>query len=127
MAASTRPIRVAIIGGGCAAMAAALELTRPEQEGRYAVTVYQLGWRLGGKGASGRGVAGRIEEHGLHVWGGFYDNAFAQFQDCCTELGLPWADAFVPVNDVVLREWHDGQFIRANFRRESWTSHAPFR
>ena len=42
------------------------------------VTVYQLGWRLGGKGASGRNPdAGmRIEEHGLHIWIGFYENAF---------------------------------------------------
>ena len=62
-----KPARVAIVGGGCAAMAAALELTDPAHQGRYEVTVYQLGWRLGGKGASGRGPAGRIEEHGLHV------------------------------------------------------------
>jgi len=47
----SRPVRVAVVGGGCAAMAAAFELTRPEHDGRYAVTVYQLGWRLGGKGA----------------------------------------------------------------------------
>ena len=44
---------------------------------RYDVTVYQPGWRLGGKGASGRGPADRVEEHGLHVWMGFYENAFA--------------------------------------------------
>ena len=52
-----RPIDIAVIGGGCAGMAAAFELTRPEHQGRYRVTVYQLGWRLGGKGASGRGPA----------------------------------------------------------------------
>ena len=44
-----KPIRVAVIGGGCAAMAAVWELSRPELNGRYAVTVYQEGWRLGGK------------------------------------------------------------------------------
>src|SRR3954463_6931087 len=54
--------RVAIIGGGCASLTTAFELTRPELAGRYAVTVYQMGWRLGGKGASGRGVHDRIEE-----------------------------------------------------------------
>ena len=53
-------IRVAIVGGGCAAMSAAFELTRPEHAARYQVVVYQLGWRLGGKGASRRGPAGRI-------------------------------------------------------------------
>src|SRR5580698_6249389 len=71
-----RPIEVAIVGGGCAGMAAAFELTRPEHKGKYRLTVYQLGWRLGGKGASGRGEADRIEEHGLHVWMGVYENAF---------------------------------------------------
>ena len=67
-------------------MAAAFELTRPEHAGRYEVTVYQLGWRLGGKGASGRGPAGRIEEHGLHLWMGFYENAFRLMRECYAEL-----------------------------------------
>jgi uncharacterized protein with NAD-binding domain and iron-sulfur cluster len=85
-------------------MAAAFELTRPEHDGRYAVTVYQQGWRLGGKGASGRGPAGRIEEHGLHLWMGFYENAFRLLRECYAELGRPpgscpivdWQDAFYP-------------------------------
>jgi uncharacterized protein with NAD-binding domain and iron-sulfur cluster len=99
-----KPIKVAVIGGGCASMAAAFELTRPEHAGRYAVTVYQVGWRLGGKGASGRGIAGRIEEHGLHLWMGFYENAFRLMRECYEELGrdpascpiATWRDAFVP-------------------------------
>jgi uncharacterized protein with NAD-binding domain and iron-sulfur cluster len=70
------PIRVAIMGGGCAAMAAAWELSAPRHRGKYQLDVYQPGWRLGGKGASGRGPNDRIEEHGLHVWMGFYENAF---------------------------------------------------
>ncbi|MGC2276528.1 MAG: NAD(P)-binding protein, partial [Candidatus Binatus sp.] len=52
-----KPIRVAVIGGGCAAISAAFELSRPAHNGKYQVTIYQLGWRLGGKGASGRGPA----------------------------------------------------------------------
>jgi uncharacterized protein with NAD-binding domain and iron-sulfur cluster len=99
-----RRTKVAIIGGGCAAMAAAFELTRREHGGRYEVTVYQQGWRLGGKGASGRGPAGRIEEHGLHVWMGWYENAFRLMRECYAELGrdpavcpiADWRDAFVP-------------------------------
>jgi len=99
-----KPVRIAIIGGGCAAMTAAFELTRPQLQGKYAVTVYQLGWRLGGKGASGRGPAGRIEEHGLHLWMGFYENAFRIMRECYAELGrdpkqcpiADWRDAFEP-------------------------------
>ena len=80
------PIEVAIIGGGCAGITAAYELSKPEHAGKYHVTVYQLGWRLGGKGASGRGACGRIEEHGLHLWMGFYENAFQLLRECYAEL-----------------------------------------
>jgi uncharacterized protein with NAD-binding domain and iron-sulfur cluster len=98
------PIRVAVIGGGCAAMTTAFELSRPEHRGRYQITVYQQGWRLGGKGASGRGPSGRIEEHGLHVWMGWYENAFRILRECYAELAsapgswpaLHWRDMFVP-------------------------------
>src|ERR1019366_8960656 len=69
--------KIAILGGGVGAMATALQLTsEPDWQSRYDITVYQLGWRLGGKGASGRGDHCRIEEHGLHIWMGFYENAF---------------------------------------------------
>jgi uncharacterized protein with NAD-binding domain and iron-sulfur cluster len=39
---------------------------------QYDVTIYQRGWRLGGKDASGRNreYGQRIEEHGLHMWMG---------------------------------------------------------
>ncbi|MBX9885312.1 MAG: NAD(P)-binding protein, partial [Novosphingobium sp.] len=91
-------------------MAAAWELTAPEHQGRYHVTLYQEGWRLGGKGASGRGENGRIEEHGLHIWLGFYDNAFRMMRACHAELdakGLghlygDWRDAWTAENDVAL-------------------------
>jgi uncharacterized protein with NAD-binding domain and iron-sulfur cluster len=105
---AVEPIRVAIVGGGCAAMTTAFELTRPEHRGRYAVTVYQVGWRLGGKGASGRGPNGRIEEHGLHLWMGFYENAFRIVRECYAELGrdpgscpiATWTDAFSPLGSI---------------------------
>jgi uncharacterized protein with NAD-binding domain and iron-sulfur cluster len=85
-------------------MSAAFELSRPEHEGRYALTVYQLGWRIGGKGASGRGPGDRIEEHGLHLWMGFYDNAFRVMRECYEQLDrdpdecpiATWRDAFAP-------------------------------
>jgi uncharacterized protein with NAD-binding domain and iron-sulfur cluster len=103
---TTKPIEVAVIGGGCAGMAAAFELTGPHQQGKYHVTIYQLGWRLGGKGASGRGPSDRIEEHGLHLWMGFYENAFRLMRECYAENArdpatcrlADWRDAFAPDN-----------------------------
>ncbi|NJC08648.1 uncharacterized protein with NAD-binding domain and iron-sulfur cluster [Polymorphobacter fuscus] len=104
-------------------MAAAYELTRPEHAGKFEVTVYQLGWRLGGKGASGRGPAGRVEEHGLHVWMGFYENAFALMRETYAEAARStpdfgdWQDAFLPEPDIGLFSAHeDGGWQRWNGR-----------
>ena len=63
------------------------------------ITVYQRGWRLGGKGASSRGENGRIEEHGLHVWLGSYENAFALLRECYTELDRATTDPAAPIYD----------------------------
>jgi uncharacterized protein with NAD-binding domain and iron-sulfur cluster len=69
--------RIAIVGGGMAALAAAFQLTqREDQRERFDITIYQMGWRLGGKGATGRDGQGRVVEHGLHIWFGCYENAF---------------------------------------------------
>ncbi|MGD0435230.1 MAG: NAD(P)-binding protein [Bryobacteraceae bacterium] len=86
--AEIRKEKIAILGGGVGAMAAAFELTStPGWQDRYEITVYQMGWRLGGKGASGRdrSYADRIYEHGLHLWMGFYENAFRQIRDAYSE------------------------------------------
>jgi uncharacterized protein with NAD-binding domain and iron-sulfur cluster len=114
-------MRVAVLGGGMAGLAAAWRLSEPEA-GPNEVTVYQRGWRLGGKGASSRGVHGRIEEHGLHVWLGYYENAFRLLREAYGELDRPatdpdcpirtWRDAFTPASviglgDDVGDEWHD--------------------
>ena len=47
-------MRVAILGGGMAGLSAAWRLSEPDS-GASEVTVYQRGWRLGGKGASSGG------------------------------------------------------------------------
>lgn len=88
-AQNTRPKqKIAILGGGVGAMTSAFQITsEPGWQDRYEVTVYQMGWRLGGKGASGRRAPHwRIEEHGLHIWLGFYHNAFRMMQQALTEL-----------------------------------------
>jgi uncharacterized protein with NAD-binding domain and iron-sulfur cluster len=82
--------RVAVLGGGAAAMTTAYYLSRtPELRAQYDVTVFQLGWRLGGKGASGRGPHGRIQEHGLHIFWGFYENAFTLMREAYREMARP--------------------------------------
>ncbi len=86
--------KIAILGAGVGAMSAAFEITsQPGWQDRYDITVYQLGWRVGGKGASGRNqaIANRIQEHGLHLWMGFYENAFdviRQAYQYCRENNL---------------------------------------
>jgi uncharacterized protein with NAD-binding domain and iron-sulfur cluster len=105
--------RVCILGGGMAGLAAAWKLSRPDGT-RPRITVYQRGARLGGKAASSRGVHGRIEEHGLHVWLGYYDNAFRLVRECYDELDRErrdpecpirtWRDGFVPASVIGLRD-----------------------
>ena len=110
--------KIAILGGGMAALAAAFELTsQPDWKDQYDVTLYQLGWRLGGKGASSRGEYGRIEEHGFHVWLGSYENAFQLIERCYQELGrsledqlATWEEAFKPQNIVALDERVEGEY-----------------
>ena len=79
-------------------LTAAWRLSEPGWRDRFErITVYQRGWRLGGKGASSRGRCGRIEEHGLHVWLGFYENAFRLLRECYAELDRPATDPEVPI------------------------------
>jgi len=97
---------VAILGGGPASLATAYYLTRtPELRERFDVTVYQMGFRLGGKTVSGRGRFGRIEEHGLHILFGCYESLFAMMRECYAELSEPegalyprWDDAVAPAH-----------------------------
>ena len=114
--------KIAILGGGAGSVTAALELSKPGWKDHYkSITLYQQGWRLGGKGACGRGRDLRIEEHGLHLWFGFYENAFRLLDRCHRELdeleaaGVPrWdlefkdvAHSFSPVDLIAVTD-HDG-------------------
>lgn len=101
-----RPTRVAILGGGMAGLAAAWRLSEPAwRDDLASITVYQRGWRLGGKGASSRGPNGRIEEHGLHLWLGYYENAFRLLRECYDELDRPRTDPAAPI-----QTWRDAVF-----------------
>lgn len=111
-----RPTRtkVAVLGGGPGGVAAAFWLTAtPELRDRFDVTVHTLGWRLGGKCASGRNLdhGGRTEEHGLHVLMGCYQEAFAMIRACYAEwqprTGSPitaWTQALTPAWSAAVQE-----------------------
>ena len=111
---SIAPEKIAILGGGVGSLTAAWYLTdQPDWQDRYEITVYQLGWRLGGKGASGRNAqqGQRIEEHGLHISFGFYANAFSMIKQAYAALDRPpgsplatWRDAFRQQDYVALSE-----------------------
>src|SRR5262245_5109088 len=118
----TNKKKIAVLGGGMGALSTLYELTSyKDWTDNYDITVYQLGWRLGGKCASGRGRHGRIEEHGIHVFLGFYDNAFRLVQDAYHELQamglrkptdpLPtWDKALKPYHRVVMPEYVYGNW-----------------
>ncbi len=114
---NTKKRNVVVLGSGQAALSAACQLTDPRNPlaNEINLTVYQFGWRLGGKGAAGRNMSEgrgyRVEEHGLHNWFGFYDNSFRQIQDVYKELDrapdVPlacWQDAFIAESEAIFVE-----------------------
>lgn len=105
-----------------AGLSAAWRLSEAGWRDRFdSITVYQRGWRLGGKGASSRGPYGRIEEHGLHIWLGCYDNAFALLRECYAELDRPttdptspiqtWDQAFIPADHLGIADRFDHEWL----------------
>ncbi len=120
--------KIAVLGGGVGAMTAVYALmSLPGAQDKYDVTLYQMGWRLGGKGASGRRAtdAQRIEEHGLHVWSGFYDNAIRLMKNCLAELpdepGVfhSFNESFIPHNNIALGDRHNDKWL-------PWVVKPPF-
>lgn len=112
--------RIAILGGGVGALSAAFALSELDPAGkRYEITVYQLGWRLGGKTANGRNAAygQRIEEHGLHVWAGFYENAFTILRAALKALGRPPGSPQATIDQAFLRQ---SQIFMTERYDETW-------
>jgi uncharacterized protein with NAD-binding domain and iron-sulfur cluster len=57
------------------------------------------------------GMGRRIEEHGVHVWSGLYDNAFRMIRQVYGEAGRApdaplagWRDAFLPSDFIALQD-----------------------
>ncbi len=117
------PQKIAILGGGISALTTAFELTsQPDWQKKYDITLYQMGWRLGGKCATARGANGRIEEHGIHGFLGCYYNALPLMSRCYEALdrkpGQPLAtfdEAFHPESFMLMWEFVGGSLKRWPF------------
>ncbi len=118
---ATQPKKIAVFGGGLAAMTAVYHLTKDRDwKSKYDITIYQLGWRIGGKGGSGINAAkgNRPEEHGLHLWMGFYENAFTMMREAYAALNRPpgaplatFDDAFKGQPYFIFEDYVNGDFI----------------
>ncbi len=116
--------RIVIVGAGVAGLSTAFNLTdptiNPNWSDRYSVDVYQMGWRVGGKCATGRNpdACERIQEHGIHIFANFYFNAMRMVKAAFDEV--EWdehdklrtmEDAFLPSavaynTDYFDKQWH---------------------
>ena len=107
--------KLVVLGGGIGSLSAIYAITSQKDWNKdfKSITVFEESWRLGGKGASGRNkdACFRSEEHGLHIWLGFYDNALRLIDNCYKKLDpkhghkwRAWDDAFTPLNQVLLFE-----------------------
>jgi len=99
--------KITVLGGGPASLATVWYMLKNNNWdlSNYDVTVYQLGWRLGGKCANGRNKDNyyRIEEHGIHFWFGCYHNSWELIKELYEHLPktgykipFTWYDAFTP-------------------------------
>src|SRR5690349_12010188 len=91
--ANDRRIRVAIIGGGLAGMAAAYRLLHEDVSNRFEITIYEMSDRLGGKAGATRWMqelpelpdrvrrlfgnpSNHYEDHGYHILPQWYVNTW---------------------------------------------------
>jgi len=124
----TEKKRVIIVGGGCAGLVAAWGILNSQRAEEFEITVYQYGWRLGGKCASGRNATHgqRIEEHGLHIWGGMYENAFAIMRDVYDSLArdrsLPLSTWYDPSSPETSAFWPHDYLSLAEFYGGAWST-----
>jgi uncharacterized protein with NAD-binding domain and iron-sulfur cluster len=109
--------RVLILGGGMAGLSAAHALTdTDERRARYDVTVLSQGHYLGGKGANLRhpdaAMGRRVEEHGIHVFFGFYHNTLRLMRGLYAEAARSPSVEPSTFDEAFRPEWrvtfHDG-------------------
>ncbi|MFC3673999.1 NAD(P)-binding protein [Ferrovibrio xuzhouensis] len=113
--------KIAILGGGVGALTSAFYLaSRPGAAEMYEITVYSIGWRLGGKCATGRNpeFGNRIEEHGIHGFLGSYYNTLSMMSSAYDQLGrqpgeplATFEDAFYPIDSILCWEFRDYRWV----------------
>lgn len=120
--------KIAILGGGPSSLVAAFRLTEePDWETKYDITLYQQGWRVGGKCGTGRDLdrSKRLYEHGIHGFLGCYYNALTVMKRVYDALDRPAAHpladfekAFFGMSGVIRYEMDEG-------RIKKWPIYAP--
>ena len=111
--------KIAILGAGPSALVAAFRLTQePDFNKTFDVTVYQQGWRVGGKCATGRDLDKhmRLYEHGIHGFLGCYFNALTVMMEAFEALDRPashplatFEEAFYGMSGVIRYEMDEGK------------------
>jgi uncharacterized protein with NAD-binding domain and iron-sulfur cluster len=123
-----RPRKIAILGAGPAGLAAAFALSDPAVHDDHEITVYQMGWRAGGKCATGRNPerGGRVEQNGSHYLFGCYHHSFQLARAVYDELERRGdsrfgclAEEFTPVNLLA------GQRFTEDNQPELWFRNFP--
>ncbi len=111
--------KIAILGAGPGGLAAAFGLTATQElRDQHDITIYQVGWRAGGKCSSGRaGPTNRIEQNGTHYLFGCYDNCFDTVKRSYDELeqaGIDWfgpyEEAFLPRDLLAFKQFFKGKW-----------------
>ncbi|MEM7268048.1 MAG: FAD-dependent oxidoreductase [Pseudomonadota bacterium] len=115
---SAKPQKIAVLGAGPSALTAAIQLTNDEDwKKKYDITIYQQGWRVGGKCATGRDMdhSKRLYEHGIHGFLGCYFNALTVMKDIFEALERPdthplptFESNFYGMSGVIRYEMEDG-------------------
>lgn len=108
--------RIAVLGGGIGGLSTAYEILCKHPE--YEITIFELSWRLGGKCAAPKNaaIAGRNEEHGIHVLFGCYENGFHLVRRVYDELGINWRSAFEGQSSFTVFDKGGGQWEPWNLR-----------
>lgn len=118
--------KIVIIGGGIGGLTAAYELSDPKLMDKYDITLYQMGWRLGGKCATGRNQDQnmRIEEHGIHAFAGCYYNALTMMKFAYEELGS--TDGLLPdFETAFLKKYGSFMWDYKDNQMKKWPSKFP--